>query len=455
MRAQHGVALGHVGAGHQHRHGSQMAVERHRRPLVRRALPVTAPGEQRLAPRQDVAGFDRRSQPERSELAAHRARRARAAVEAHGVVVRDEERGTGLAGQLRGDDLRALRHADAEAQLLPQPLCHRTGDRARHLRVAAAQLGARQDDVAIGPCGEGQRRGHAARAHRHVADMLGQGRGQHRRRAAADQRACQVHGEGAVVTVDHHRPQCADAGIAHRRRQRAVGAGRDGHGRSRDGGGAERLERAGQVEHALTIDRVDSRRAGVAGALIEDADDLRAGQVGERLRQQRDGADDLWCRERRAGPIVADAGLVGRAHPLADRGQEVGGGIAGAVAERRDGIGPGGAVGVGADGARDDHQVARARAVGKFGRVLRIGAAVVARRDDDNDPRRGCAVDRLDQRVGGIVGAAQRDVDDPRAVASRDVDAAGDVVVVERTAAIRAADRDGDAGAGRVGAQHQ
>src|SRR3954452_2107560 len=97
------------------------------------------------------------------------------------------------------------------------------------------------------------------------------------------QRLREVEYIGPVVTVEDDRPhrlapQCVSGSAGHvtagaRYRDLAVG----------EAGGADRLERALDVQAAVAVDRVHPGRAEIVGSLEEDGHDLLAGEVRECL----------------------------------------------------------------------------------------------------------------------------------------------------------------------------
>ena len=69
------------------------------------------------------------------------------------------------------------------------------------------------------------------------------------------------------------------------------------------------------------IDRIVAGRAQIVGGLEQQVDDLRRGQVGKGLGDQRDRAGDDRRREAGAGIEEAGAGMVDRPDPVAERGE--------------------------------------------------------------------------------------------------------------------------------------
>ena len=97
----------------------------------------------------------------------------------------------------------------------------------------------------------------------------------------------EIDREGAVVAVEDHRAERAGAASPIGAESVALLVERHAASSIRDARRADRLERGGEIEHALAVDRIDPRRAGVARGAIEQVDDLRAGEVGEGLGEQR------------------------------------------------------------------------------------------------------------------------------------------------------------------------
>ena len=293
--------------------------------IARAADSRSSAGEHRVAPRQDVAVLDRRGQAEAADLLAHRARRPRGAVEAEPArcpAIR--KAGSRLAGHLRGERAGALREAEAErwswrrAAASPSPAIARAVSASALAQSAcvparSSPFGARCQRQRDGRVARRQRPGCAA-AFCSTPPSVRAGRG-------AVDRAGEIDREGAVVAVEDHRAELAlraspigadsVALVVERRPRYAI----------RRRSTCRPAGTRGQVEHAVAIDASTPAAPASRAVREQKVDDLRAGEVGERLREQRDRAGDLRRGEGRARPEIGRVVLVGRADLFADRGQ--------------------------------------------------------------------------------------------------------------------------------------